>query len=97
MFDADDLIDFSPHTLGNNRSKEENQNRWNLLLKGLCAMVPGRRFAPSDIARKMIDEIKAMPERYVQWAVPFNVNAKRKRTGLNHYVDIQEYYKANFA
>ena len=50
--DNDEPIDFSPEALGDNeRTKEDNANRWNLLLKGLCSIVPGRRFKPSQLAR----------------------------------------------
>ena len=94
--DVDEPIDFSPEALGGNeRTKEDNANRWNLLLKGLCSIMPGRRFKPSEMARWMIEDIKSSPEKYVQWAVPKAAIApkKRARTGLNHYIDIHEYYK----
>ena len=88
MSDADDPIDLSADALGNERSREENQARWNLLLKGLCALMPGQRFKPSETARRMIEDIRSQPERYVAWAVPKSVTTKRQRTGMNHYVDI---------
>ena len=52
MSDNDEPIDFSPEAFGDNeRTKEDNANRWNLLLKGLCFIMPGRRFKPSQMAR----------------------------------------------
>ena len=66
-------------------------------MKGLCAIRPGVRFKPSEIARKMIEDIRSQPEKYVSWAVPQAVNSKRQRTGLNHYVNIHQYYLEHFA
>ena len=66
MSDNDEPIDFSPEALGDNeRTKEDNANRWNLLLKGLCSIMPGRRFKPSKMARQMINDIRSSPEKYV--------------------------------
>ena len=65
MTDADDVVDFSGEDLGNDRTTEENQNRWFLLLKGVCNVLPGKRINPSQMARKMIEDIKSSPERYV--------------------------------
>ena len=96
IMDADDPIDFNPDSMGNQRSREANEARWHLLLKGLCALMPGKRFNPSETARKMIEDIKTQPERYVSWAVPKTVAVKRQRTGLNHYVNIHDYYKEHF-
>jgi len=96
LSDADEPIDFDPELLGNDRTREANLARWNLLLKGLCALMPGQRFKPSETARKMIEDIKSQPERYVAWAVPKNIATKRQRTGLNRYVDIHQYYKEHF-
>jgi len=93
--DLDEALDFCPKTVGNDNTAEENRSRWNLLLKGLASVMPGRRFSPSAMARKMIDDIKSSPERYVQWAVPKNV-ARGARTGMNHYINIHSYYKEHF-
>lgn len=61
-------------------------------------MTPGRKFKPSQTARTMIDDIRSQPEKYVAWAVPKSLVAKkRQRTGLNHYVNIHDYYKEHFA
>ena len=96
--EVDEPIDFSAEGCSNSRTREENQSRWNLLLKGLCAMRPGQRFNPSKMARTMIEDIRSSPERYVQWAVPKTLGAtKRARTGLNHYIDIHAYFKQHFA
>lgn len=57
LSDADDEIDFSPDALANERSREANEARWHLLLKGLCALMPGKRFKPSETAMKMIEDI----------------------------------------
>ena len=96
MTDADELIDFDGESCGNTRTTEENQNRWNLLLKGIMNIMPGRRINPSVMARKMIEDIRASPERYVQWAVPKRVTVKSNRTGLNKYINIHDFYKENF-
>lgn len=75
--EADEAIDLDPEVVGNDRTKEENESRWNLLLKGLCSVLPGQRYRPSATARKMIDDIKSFPQKYVQWAVPKGTAAKR--------------------
>lgn len=69
-----------------------------MLLKGLCNIMPGRRFKPSETARKMIEDIRSSPERYVQWAVPKSLAGMKRanRTGLNKYVNIHDYYKEHF-
>lgn len=90
------MLDFSPEAVGNENTAEDNRSRWNVLLKGLCSIMPGRRFSPSATARKIIDDIKSSPEKYVQWTVP-KTFAKNSRTGMNHYIDIHSYYKENFA
>ena len=59
--------------------------------------MPGRRFSASGMASKMIEDIKSSPERYVSWAVPQAVTARRARTGMNHYINIHNYFKENFA
>ena len=48
--EADEPIDFNGDMIGNERTQEENQQRWTILLKGLCSIGPGKRFKPSETA-----------------------------------------------
>ena len=91
--EADEPIDFSGDMIGNERTQEENQQRWTILLKGLCSIGPGKRFKPSETAAKMIKSIKTSRDAYVPY-VPRP--SKQRRTGMQTYINIHDYFKEHF-
>ena len=93
--DPDEVIDFSPSTIGNKMKFGENEMRWRLLLKGLGSIVPGKRFNPTQIALKMIGDIETKDQRYVAHCQPLS-KPRAEATGMNSFVDILDYFKKHF-
>ena len=48
IFEDEEQVDFD--MIENGVPKSENRNRWILLLKGLCNIIPGVKYKPSEIA-----------------------------------------------
>lgn len=53
---------------------------------------PGMRYSPTDMANKIRRAIETKSERYAA-AAALNPPAANKRTGMQSYIDIVEYYK----
>ena len=84
-------IDFSD--IDNGRSPSDNQGRWVILLKGLGGIFPGMQVNASQMASKMISDIKTKHERYVPWVNPTGASS---RTGKNQFINILDYFRKHF-
>ena len=91
----DQDIDFGDLEEEIGKTAEECERRWRMLLKGLGGLGPGMNYKASQIAAKMLEDIKTKHERYVPWQN--NRGSKANRNGFNKYVDILGFYRKNYA
>ncbi|CDW77042.1 myb-like dna-binding domain containing protein [Stylonychia lemnae] len=92
--DVTDTIDLDFEQIGENLDKNSDncQRRWEILLKGLGGIPPGKRINVKMIAKQLIHDIKTKQERYVPWIS----NKNSSRNGTNQYINIVEYYRKHF-
>lgn len=61
------------------KTTENTKGRWEILLKGLGDIPPGKKFKVRLITKQIIEDIQTRNERYVPW-VP---NSKRMTKNAN--------------
>lgn len=62
-----------------------------MLLKGVGSVSPGMRYSPTNMANKIRVAIETKSERYAA-AAALHPPAANKRTGMQSYINIVEYY-----
>eukprot|EP00347_Sterkiella_histriomuscorum_P009025 403342815 len=75
------------------KSSEGCRRRWEILLKGIAGVPPGKRINIKQVASQIIKDIETKHERYI----PYVGNKGNSRNGSNSYINIVDYYKKNFA
>lgn len=85
-------LDFDEISSQLNKTSEGCKRRWEILLKGLGGVPPGKKINVQKVAAQMIDDINTKHERYI----PF-VGKQSSRNGSNTFINILDYYRKNFA